>query len=204
MPLKQIVSNWTEFQRRIKHLLAVRLEFETLMEWIKEVMTEDHLKLIKLVKPASVTIPSYGQDFWSLDRDIQNFGIQIELLDKTGALMEHLDQNILRVLERAINEGTDSPLIEIKKHINKVLKNLYDCIICTCPWDGKITGGPMLPNQQIKVQMTDKGMYMIGRFEFLIIGARPADIIWLQDLKFPALSQTAQIWIQHGAKRELN
>ena len=202
LTLKQPITNWTEFQRRIKHLLAVRLELETVFEWMAESLKEKHLQLIETVAQIESDVPSYGQYFWLLDQDIMKHGIQPSLVHKTEQIIKDLDVRILEVLDTVANERSDVPLVELKKQINKILRNCYDHIICLCPWVGKITGGPMLPQQVITVK-TEHGLTeMIGNFEFSILGAREMDMKWMSDLKFPALTKNAQLWIQHGARRQ--
>ena len=199
--LEKPVTNWTEFQRRVKHLLAVRLELETVLEWVSDAFESNAMQLIKIVKPQDDYRPSYGQDFWLLNKNIMDYGIQPILMECKESILTNLDRDILKVLKEVVKNQTDKPLIELKKQINRILKSLYDHIICTCPWEGKITGGPMLPNQTIKINTSTEMAWMTGEFEFLILGARNRDMNWIKDLKFPALSQTSQIWIHHGAKR---
>ena len=40
---------WTEFQRRVKHLLAVKLELDTIVDWIIDTQNQNVLELIKVV-----------------------------------------------------------------------------------------------------------------------------------------------------------
>ena len=201
LDLRKPITNWTEFQRRVKHLLAVRLELETVFEWMTESLNEKHLQLIDTVLQAEKDLPNYGQNFWTLDQEIMAHGIQPKLLYKSAQVLKNLDIKILEVLDVVANDKSDVPLVELKKQINRILKNIYDHIICLCPWVGKITGGPMLPQQLIKIKPNNGLTEMTGDFEFSILGARAADLKWISDLKFPALSKNAQLWIQYGARR---
>ena len=182
----------------------MRLELETIFEWMTESLNEKHLQLIDTVLQIEKDLPNYGQNLWTLDQEIMVHGIQPKLLNEAAQVLKKLDIRILEVLDAVANENSDVPLVELKKQINKILKNIYDHIICLCPWTGKITGGPMLPQQLITIKPDNGLTEMTGVFEFSILGARAADLKWISDLKFPALSRNAQLWIQYGAQRSKN
>ena len=102
-------------------------------------------------------------------------------------------------IQRVLNEKSDVDLIDLKKQMNAILKEIYDLTICVCPWEGRITGGPMLPEQGISIKFQEDKWIIKCSFEFVILGGRARDLYWLKDLKIPALSPTANIWIHHGA-----
>ena len=194
-------ENWTEFQRRVKHLIATRLELDTMLEWIAEEVHQGYLKLIRL--PESDEPIAYNQNFnfWMWDQEIKHLGVKACLFEDETQLRKELDNLMVAAIQAVLALNSDAKLIELKKQMNEVLREIYDLIICTCPWEGRISGGPMLPNQKIEVNIEPEITKLTGHFEFVILGARPADLDWIKDLKLPALSHSAQVWIHHGARR---
>ena len=199
------VTNWTEFQRRAKHLIAVELELETIVDWIIESQDQNIVKLIRV--EAEQNTDQKGtfnfSSFWDWDEDIDFNGTQAWLFTHRLEAKQELRVLMDNAMNKVLNDQTDGPLIEVKKQLNDILRSLYDIVICTCPWEGKISGGPMLPNQKITFQQKEGLTRLACRFEFSILGARAIDMRWLKDLKFPALSNSSMILIHHGARREL-
>lgn len=196
------VGNWTEFQRKVKHLIATRLEFDTIMDWIAEDIHQGNLNLIKLPEGSDTTPLEKFFDFWTWDQEIFQHGARACNFDSDESWKRTLDDIMISALQEVLNKNTNTELIAMKKQFNEILKEIYDLIICTCPWDGKIMGGPLLPNQSIEVALIEGRSKITCKFEFSILGARARDFNWLKDLKFPTLSPTSQIWIHHGASRK--
>ena len=195
------VNNWTDFQRRVKHLIAARVELDTMLDWIAEEAHQGHLNLIKLPDD-SITEPLESIfDFWGWDQEIFQFGARACLFHDDQVWKSNLDALMLSAVQTVLNTGSDKELIQIKKQLTEIMREIYDLIICTCPWDGIINGGPMLPSQNIQIAISENSTRISCSFEFSILGGRTRDLGWLKDLKFPELSNTAQIWIQHGASR---
>ena len=195
------VNNWTDLQRRVKHLLAARIELDTMLDWIAEEAHQGHLNLVRLPEN-SITEPSGSVfDFWSWDQEICRNGSQACLFNDDQCWKSEVNSLMVSAIHSVLNTGSDRELIQIKKQLTEIMREIYDLIICTCPWEGVINGGPMLPNQEIQVSIREDNTVINCSFEFSILGGRARDIRWLKDLKFPELSNTAQIWIQHGANR---
>lgn len=196
------VNNWTDLQRRVKHLIAARIELDTMLDWIAEEAHQGYLNLIKLPEN-SITEPSGSVfDFWSWDQEIFQNGSRACLFNDNQCWKSKMDSLMISAIQSVLNTGTDRELIQIKKQITEIMREIYDLIICTCPWEGIINGGPMLTNQEIQISIRENNTVIDCGFEFSILGGRERDLRWLKDLKFPELSNTAQIWIQHGANRK--
>ena len=196
------LTNWTEFQRRAKHLLAVELELETLIDWIVDSKDQNIIRLVHIEPEQENDYPVFPS-FWDWDEDIDLNGSKAWVfLHREEAKMK-LRTLMDSVINQVLNDKTDGPLIEVKKQLNDILRSLYDIVICSCPWEGRIVGGPMLPLQKIVFQQKENLTRIACRFEFSILGARTADMNWLKDLKFPALSNSSVIIIHHGARREV-
>ena len=192
--------NWTEFQRRAKHLLAVELELETIIDWIIESCNKNTLKLIR-VEPENKQITEISNSFWNWDLDIEVNGLKAFIFTQRESAKLELEHLMDVVLMDVLEKNSDGPLIEVKKHLSDVLREIYDLVICTCPWEGRIWGGPMLPQQKLEFNCSDRTIKIKCRFEFSILGARAADLVWLKDLKLPALSHSSVINIHYGARR---
>ena len=66
------IANWTEFQRRAKHLIAVELELETIIDWILESMDQNTMKLVRVdpeLLNEKVDVTDFTS-FWDWDQDI--------------------------------------------------------------------------------------------------------------------------------------
>ena len=196
------VNNWTDLQRRIKHLIAARVELDTMLDWIAEAAHQGHLNLIKLPDDSVIEPIDAEFDFWNWDQLIFQSGAQSCIFQNDKIWKNKLDNLMVSAMQTTLNKGSDKELIQIKKQLSEILREIYDLIICTCPWDGVISGGPMLPNQEIQIVMTENETKINCRYEFSVLGGRARDLNWIKDLKFPELSHTAQIWIQHGASRK--
>ena len=195
------VNNWTDFQRRIKHLIAARIELDTMLDWIAEEAHQGHLNLVRLPEN-SITEPLGSIfDFWSWDQGIFQNGSQACLFNNDQHWKSKMDSLMISAVQSVLNSGSDRELIQVKKQLAEIMREIYDLIICTCPWEGVINGGPMLPNQEIQVSIEGDNTVISCNFEFSVLGGRSRDLRWIKDLKFPELSHTAQIWIQHGANR---
>ena len=195
------VNNWTDLQRRIKHLIVTRIELDTMLDWIAEEVHQGYLNLIKL-PDESITEPMNAEfDFWNWDQLIFQFGARACLFQNDKIWKDKLDNLMVLAIQTTLNTGSDKELIQIKKQFSEIMREIYDLVICTCPWDGVINGGPMLPNQEINTVLTENETKINCHYEFSVLGGRARDLKWIKDLKFPELSHTAQIWIQHGASR---
>lgn len=194
---------WTEFQRRMKHLLAVKLELDTMIDWACDSQNQNVLNMVKMVtldKASTTTAAS----FWFWDEDIQKNGFRALIFHQKEFVQDTLSNLMVSAMKKYLDENVDSLLIDIKKQLGNILRSIYDIVICTCPWEGKITGGPMLPSQAITVSRMNEITYISCKLEFSILGARPIDLKWIEDLKFPAISPTALIQIHFGAARQEN
>ena len=200
--MKDIPSNqnWTEFQRRAKHLFAAWLELETVLEWISESVNVDHLRLIKLT-----------EDLVQTDKDPVSFWLWTEEIreHRTGATIfqhpEHAKNEFYALCSEAMtnyaNTGVDHFIIDVKKKLNEVMVEVYDLVVCRTPWIGRIENGPMLPEQDFVIFMNEGQSAVCCKYEFLIIGARRKDLGWLRELKIPALSETSQLTIHYGTRK---
>lgn len=195
------IRNWTEFQRKVKHLIATRLEFDTILDWIAEEIHQGNLKLIRLPENSVTTPLEKAFDFWTWDQEIFQNGVRACNFYEDETWKRNLDDIMISAIQDVVINNSNAELIAMKKQFNEILREIYDLVICTCPWDGKIQGGPFLPNQNIKLIASEGHSNITCNFEFCILGARARDMDWLKDLKFPALSSTSQIWIHHGASR---
>ena len=194
-------QNWTEFQRRVKHLLAVRLELETILEWTMESWQQNSLGLINVVN-APKQKGRLEFNFWNADQHVSTMGLDKDLFSHWSTILEESNDLIFSAIHDLISKRNEEQIGELMRQFNKILSKIYDELICVCPWEGLITGGPMLPEQVIHSLRNERKFITLCSFEFCIIGARPRDHQLLKDLKFPALSANSQIWIHHGSNTE--
>ena len=195
---KDNIKNWTEFQRRIKHLFAARLELETMMEWILDEQNDNILGFIQFEMERNCENGSSQLQFWSMDRELHLYGLNATNLLNWQSSLSEIDQIILEAINRVVILGSDAQMIAVTRQVNSILQNLYNRIKCIIPWKGIISGGPMLPYQKIQLIRSETAVKGFLSFEFRVAGAKPKDLCHIKDLKFPALSDTSNLWIHHG------
>ena len=198
---KEPARNWIDLQRRIKHLFSSYLELDTMMEWIIEGRESNILGFVKFTTGQETEIGSDQLQFWSMDREFHLYGVNDTNLSRWSNTSSEINQIICEAIDRWIKLGSDEQLIAVTKQLNLILKNLYNRITCTCPWNGIISGGPMLPYQKFLLSQSESALKGFFSFEFRIACAKPKDLGWIKDLKLPTLSETSNIWIHHGINR---
>ena len=192
-------QNWSEVQRRCKHLITVRLEIETIMEWFLEVRKEDILQLIEPVQMTTRPRTRLNPSFWFWDDDIKANGSEAFLLTEQAACKKELDHIMTQAMVTFANTKSDHFIIDVRKQMAKILETLFEACTLKTYWDGIITGGPMIPEQEFlifpKGDMAD--MVMLG--EFIIVAAKKRNLTWLKEIKIPAMSMSSNLHIHYGA-----
>ena len=137
--------------------------------------------------------------FWFWDDDIKANGSEAFLLIEQAACKKELDQIMTQAMVTFANTNLDHFIIDVRKQMAKILEALFEVCTFKTYWDGLITGGPMIPEQEFlilpKGDTTD--MVMLG--EFIIVAAKKRNLTWLKEIKIPAMSMSSNLHIHYGA-----
>ena len=194
-------TNWSEFQRRCKHLIAIRLELETILEWVEDFKGENIIGLIQPTVPFKVNSnQEILTSFWFWDEEIKNRQFEASVFKLRQEVGNELDKFMDYAIRNYVDSNSDLALIDIKKQISSTIRAIHELVSYPKTWKGLINGGPLLPEQQFLITQKENGTDAVCVYDFTVAAAQEKYLGKIQDIQIPALSMSSKMSIHYGSR----